>query len=172
MKKHNGMRPLDVVVLLKIIALDHSEWYMKDLAYSLGISQSEISESVHRSVVSGLIHRDKKSINYRALLEFLEFGLRYVFPLQPGYAARGMPTAHSALPLRLKVRTSKLFVWPDASGKLYGRSAKPLHPGVPAACREDERLYRLVALSDAVRSAGSRYFDIAVSELKRLIPLP
>jgi hypothetical protein len=33
------MRPLDLVVLLKIIALDHWEWYMKDLAYSLGISQ-------------------------------------------------------------------------------------------------------------------------------------
>ena len=32
MKKHNGMRPFDVVVLLKIISYQHSDWKIRDLA--------------------------------------------------------------------------------------------------------------------------------------------
>jgi hypothetical protein len=166
------MRPLDLVVLLKIIALDHWEWYMKDLAYSLGISQSEISESLNRSALSGLVHKEKKIVNNKALMEFLEFGLKYVFPVQTGPSSRGMPTAHSALPLSLLVKVSSPYVWPDASGKIYGRSVSPLHPGVPEACREDQRLYRLLALSDAVRVPGARYHETAVKELKRIIPVP
>jgi hypothetical protein len=53
MKKHSGMRPHDIVILLKIAAKDDRDWYMKDLAYELGISASEISESIHRSVIAG-----------------------------------------------------------------------------------------------------------------------
>ena len=48
MKKHNGMRPQDIVVLLKIIALKHDEWNNSDLAQSLKISPSEISEVLNR----------------------------------------------------------------------------------------------------------------------------
>ena len=62
------------------MAIDNKEWYMKDLAYSLGISQSEISESLNRSVISGLISSDKRKLMKMSLLEFLEFGLKYVYP--------------------------------------------------------------------------------------------
>jgi predicted transcriptional regulator len=48
-KKHNGMRPHDVVILLKIIALDNENWMMKDIANTLYISSSEVSESLNRS---------------------------------------------------------------------------------------------------------------------------
>ena len=41
MKKHSGMRSQDIVVLLKIAALREAEWFVKDMAYALGISQSE-----------------------------------------------------------------------------------------------------------------------------------
>jgi hypothetical protein len=37
MKAHNGMRPHDIVVLLKIIALGELPWKNKDLAASLYI---------------------------------------------------------------------------------------------------------------------------------------
>lgn len=39
------MRLHDVAVLLKIAAKEGTDWFMKDLAYELGISASEISES-------------------------------------------------------------------------------------------------------------------------------
>jgi hypothetical protein len=45
MKKHNGMRPQDIVVLLKIIAVKHDDWYYSDLAQSLKISPSEIDQN-------------------------------------------------------------------------------------------------------------------------------
>lgn len=47
MKKHNGIRPHDIAILLKIASKDQQNWYMKDLAYELGISASEISESIN-----------------------------------------------------------------------------------------------------------------------------
>ena len=47
MKEHNGMRPQDIVVLLKIIILDKLEWRIIDLARQLYISQSEVSEALN-----------------------------------------------------------------------------------------------------------------------------
>lgn len=62
MKKHNGMRPHDVIVLVKIALKKDNSWMMKDLANELAISSSEISESLTRSVYAGLLSSDKKKI--------------------------------------------------------------------------------------------------------------
>ena len=62
MKAHKGMRPQDIVVLLKIFSLGEEDWLNKDLSNSLFISQSEISESLNRSLYAGLIGIDKKTI--------------------------------------------------------------------------------------------------------------
>lgn len=42
------MRPHDIVVLLKIAVKGDKSWLMKDLSFELGISASEISESLNR----------------------------------------------------------------------------------------------------------------------------
>jgi len=76
MKKHSGMRPHDIVVLLKIAAKKDAPWLMKDLANELGISRSEISESLHRSSLAGLITKDKQQLMKLSILDFLEHGLR------------------------------------------------------------------------------------------------
>ena len=62
MKQHSGMRPHDIVVLLKIAAMGSQSWYMKDLSQELGISASEVSESINRSFIAGLISADKKQL--------------------------------------------------------------------------------------------------------------
>ena len=95
MKKHNGMRPQDIVVILKIVLKRNNAWQMKDLSYELNISLSEISESIHRSVLAGLMAADKKTVLRQALLEFIKYGLKYVFPVKPGGIVVGLPTAHS-----------------------------------------------------------------------------
>jgi predicted transcriptional regulator len=59
MRKHNGMRPQDIVILLKIISKKDKPWQNKDLAKELIISPSEISESLGRSALAGLF--DSKS---------------------------------------------------------------------------------------------------------------
>ena len=160
------MRPQDIVILLKIASLGKSPWYMKDLAYSLGISQSEISESLNRSAYAGLINTDKRILMKNALMELLEFGLKYIFPQQPGPVVRGLPTAHSAPPLDAVIDSTEIFVWPDPFGESRGQAIEPLHPGVPEASKKDEQLYQLLSLTDAIRVGKAREYQLAVSELK------
>ena len=169
MKKHSGMRPHDSVILMKIASKKNREWFMKDLAYELGISASEISESINRSVFAGLIAPDKKRLMKLALLDFLEHGLRYVYPQQPGAIARGMPTAHSAPPLNKIIDSSEAYVWPYADGEVRGQAIEPLHPNVPVACLRDADFYILIALCDSLRVGKAREKNIAVDELKNRI---
>jgi predicted transcriptional regulator len=167
MKKHNGMRPHDAVVLLKIAAKKGLLWTMKDLAIELKISASEVSESLARSVYAGLLSNDKKTLMKMALIEFLEHGLRYVYPQQPSYLTRGMATAHSANPLSKIIQSNEQVVWPYASGKVRGQAIVPLHRNVPIACTKDNDLYELLALVDGLRIGKARERQLAVEELKK-----
>ncbi len=167
MKAHNGMRPQDIVVLLKIAAKGKEPWLMKDLGGELGISFSEISESLHRSAEAGLLAMDKKRLQKSALMEFLIYGLKYVYPQHPGAMVRGIATAHSAKPLSKVIVSSEPYVWPWAEGKIRGQMIQPLHPMVPAACLKDEKLYELLALVDALRVGRVREQKIAAAELEK-----
>jgi predicted transcriptional regulator len=169
MKAHSGMRPHDIVVLLKIAAKKKESWFMKDLSKELCISASEISESINRSVIAGLISTNKKNLNKLALLDFLEHGFRYVFPQQPGAIVRGIATAHSAPPLSNIIKSQDHFVWPSGTGTLRGQSIQPLFPSVVEAVKEDEILYEYLALMDAIRVGKAREKEIAIRELKKRI---
>ncbi len=169
MKKHNGMRPHDIPVLLKIIGKGKKDWYMKDLALELEISSSEISESLNRSVIAGLISSDKKQIKKLALLDFLKSGLRYVYPQQPGSIVRGMATSHSAPPLNSQIMSEEHYVWPDGKGSLRGQAIEPLHPNIPSACKKDHFFYELMALTDAIRIGKVREQTLAFEILKERI---
>jgi hypothetical protein len=172
MKRHNGMRPLDVVVLLKVVALGQTQWRKKDLAQWLNISASEVSESLNRSAIAGLVDGAHRTVLRRSLLEFVEFGLRYVFPQQPGPLVVGMPTAHSAPVLAsFFAATTDAYVWPDEAGTVRGQTIEPLYTTVPQACRHDTLLYELLALADAVRVGRTREMTLARTLLKdRILP--
>ncbi len=169
MKKHNGMRPHDVAVLLKIAAKGRQAWRMKDLAQELGISASEISESLHRSSLAGLLAGDKRDLRRLALLEFLRSGLRYVFPQQPGALVRGMPTAYSAPPLSQRIAGAEACVWPYAQGQARGQAVEPLHPRAPEAAAQDSAYYELLALADAIRLGKVRERSLAFEILQERI---
>jgi len=166
MKKHNGMRPQDLVILLKIIAKGEENWRMKDIAYELGISNSEVSESLNRSVMAGLIAGDKKRVMKTSLLEFLKYGLKYVYPQRPSAMVRGVATAHSAMPLSDIIQSDEIYVWPYAEGNERGFSIEPLHANVPKAVLEDNQLYELLALVDALRLGTAREQKLAIQELE------
>jgi predicted transcriptional regulator len=169
MKKHRGMRSQDIVVLLKIVALRTREWFVKELAFALDISQSEVSESLNRSQIAGLLSADKKRLMKNNLLDFLEHGLRYVYPAEPGAIQRGMPTAHSASPLNNYISTEESYVWPWAEGEARGQAIEPLHPGVPGACAKDPVLYELLVLVDAIRLGRAREKQQAMEDLRKRI---
>jgi hypothetical protein len=169
MRKHNGMRPQDIAVLLKIIASNDMSWQNKDLSLALALSASEISESLNRSQIGGLIDGKKKKVSRQSLMEFLEHGLRYVFPAVSGTLTRGTPTAHGHPFMSRLFPSDEPYVWPDPKGEARGVAIEPLYEGVTKAIRSDERLYKLLALADVIRVGKVRERKVAIEELKKMI---
>ena len=169
MRKHNGMRPQDVAILLKIVSKNSEKWQLVDIAHSLCISISETSESLNRSRIANLIDFTKKKIHRNNLMEFLEHGVRYVFPQEPGAMVRGIPTAH-AHPFMKKNFISDIdYVWPDTNGKIVGMKIEPFYPKQVEAVKDDETYYKLLSLVDVIRVGKVREVKYAVNELKKII---
>ncbi len=169
MKSHNGMRPQDVVLLLKILTLPGPVWQYRDLAASLYLSISEISESLNRSHIAGLIDESKRKVHRQSLMEFIRYGLHYVFPQVPGTMVTGIPTAHSH-PFYAQLFKSELnYVWPDDNGHLRGLLIQPLYGSVVKAVKQDERLYKLLASIDIIRVGRTRELKVAIEELQKNI---
>jgi hypothetical protein len=185
MRKHNGMRPQDVVIILKLIAqrfdedgskrsIIHAGIFKsnqsKSIANSLLMSGSEVSESLRRSEYAGLIsNRLIKKVNQRAFLDFLIHGIKYVFPTHPEGLVRGIPTAHSALPLKASIISDELFVWKHPEGTVRGQAIEPLFSTVPKIVQDDKNLYELLALVDCIRTGTSRIVNLASKELENRI---
>lgn len=189
------MRPQDILVLLKILSLRKPKngYYLSspeqndfevnfekygsityfqnnNIALALGISPAEVSESLHRSIYSGLIDDGKtKNIHIQSLIEFLKYGIKYVFPVHPGALVRGIPTAHAAPPLNQVIVSDEAFVWASPQGTVRGQAVEPLYHTVPLAVQNDPNLYELVALVDAIRMGSARVYKLAIEELEKRI---
>jgi len=183
------MKSQDIVILLKLISLQQQEcdphvsvssrdnfaddpFSVRSLANALGISKSEINNSLKRSIYSGLAvrsrDRSQPKANIKAVFEFITHGLKYVFPAKPGPLARGIATAFAAPVMSGKLMSAgeSIFVWPEAEGHDHGQSIEPLFKSVPFAVQQDKRLYESLALIDAVRLGNAREVNIAREELK------
>ncbi|MDX2248124.1 MAG: hypothetical protein SF052_15170 [Bacteroidia bacterium] len=161
--------PHDIVILLKIITYGEEPWIQATLATDLFISQSEVSKSLSRSKFAGLLDTSGKKVRRLALMDFLQYGITYVFPQKPGPMVKGVPTAHSAAPLDKVIRSQEPYVWPSAKGKLRGEGIVPLYPSVVDAALRDPALHELLALVDALRVGRAREKEIAIEELKNRI---
>lgn len=160
---------LDIVVLLKLCTYDNESWHQNVVAGELFISQSEVSRSVARLKVARLLYPDGKKVMRLGLIEILEHAVAYFFPQQPGAILRGIPTAHSAAPLNNTIVSEEHYVWPSGTGTVRGQSITPLYPNAIKAIKHDERLYELLALTDALRVGRAREKEIAITELKKRI---
>ena len=166
-----SLKPQDVCVLLKIVALGRAPWSYSQLAYELGMSASEVHAGVKRAMEASLMRLDEGwgFPETAALEELLVHGLRYVFAPARGGLVQGVPTAHAAPPLnRFLILQSEEPppVWPDASGEVRGLEFAPLYKSVPQAARRDARLYELLALVDAIRGGDTQQRIVAVRELR------
>lgn len=161
------MKPQDILVLLKIVALESDDWHQHTIADGLKISQSEVSESLNRTKYSGLIDSSKKRVAKLSLMDFIEYGIKYVFPQRPGPLVKGIPTAHSAVLFRNVIKSDLNYVWPYAKGDLLGQAIAPLYKSVPEAVLQDENLYELLVLVDAIRIGRARERNLAVNILRK-----
>jgi len=170
MKKHNGMRPQDVVILLKMATLQNDNWTFSQIAASLQISESEVYYAMERNKLAGLVNPNKTKINKLALREFLIYGIKYVFPPQTGHSVRGIATAHSALPVNQYINEGgENYVWKYYKGTKRGNFIVPLYEKIPKIVENQPELYELLTIIDTLRIGKKREIEIAINELdKRL----
>ena len=165
-----SLKPQDICVLLKIVALEHAPWSYSQLAYELAMSASEVHAGVKRALEASLMKLDDGwgYADPGPLCEFLVHGLKYVFTPVRGGLTVGMATAHAAPPLigLLAQPEEPPPVWPDPQGEVRGMEFSPLYKSVPQAARRDARLYELLALVDAIRAGNGKVHDTAVRELQ------
>ncbi len=170
MQKHNGMRPQDIVVLLKILTYDKHHWTQTELSKALLISVSEISGALERNRIAGLINQSKRKVNTLALKDFLVSGLKYVFPAQIGAPARGIVTACSASPIKEQLFAGiDNYVWPYYKGTKRGLSVIPLYESIPKFIENDPDLYEYLVIVDTLRTGKAREIEIAIKELDKKI---
>lgn len=164
------LKPQDILVLLKLISVGKKNWSYNILSVSLGMSPSEVHAAVRRSLAAGLAvrHDDTISPNIRNLEEFLIHGLKYVFVPDRGELSRGIPTLYAADPLKGKYSNTDEPppVWPDPTGIVRGMAFSPLYKSAPKAAREDQALYELLVLIDALRGGRARERQAAAAEIK------
>ena len=164
------LKPQDVLVMLKLVALGDRSWSYVSLSVELGMSPSQVHSAVKRSLAAALaVHKNEKiAPNIRNLEEFLVHGLKYVFVPDRGEMSRGMPTSYSAPPLGDLFISSREPppVWPDPEGEVRGMAFSPLYKSAPKAARSDPALYELLVLVDAIRGGRARERDLASQELK------
>ena len=166
------LKPQDVVVLLKLVALGDRGWTFQGLAVELSISQSEVHAAVRRAVAARLMTEAASATGRpvrAALLEFLVHGVKYAFAPERGGLTRGVPTGYAAPPLDKVIAGSSdpPPVWPYAEGKVRGYAFAPLYRTVPEAALRDPALYELLALVDAIRDGRARERSLARQALEK-----
>ena len=165
------LKPQDVVILLKLVAIDKADWLFSTLSVDLFMSPSEVHAGIHRAMAANLavkiINRVTPAI--RSLEEFVTHGIRYVYVPDLGEITRGMPTLHAGPPLSRMIvpSTDPSPVWPDPEGSVRGQSFSPLYKSVPKAARQDLQLYELLVLIDAIRGGRTREREIAIKEISK-----
>ena len=165
------MKPQDILIALKIATFSNQEWAQIQLAETLRISAGEVSNALERLVKASLLSSDKKRINKLALKEFLVHGLKYVFPAKIGTKVRGLPTAHSADPIKEHiVQNDDVFVWSYSYGTKRGYAIEPLYKTAPKIVATEPELYKLLVIIDTLRIGRVREVKIAISELDKILP--
>lgn len=169
------LKPQDVLVVLKLLAMGQRSWSYAWLAVQLGMSPSQLHSAVKRALAAQLAVRKGEAIvpNIRNLEEFLVHGLKYAFVPEQGEMTRGIPTGYAAPPLNKHFVSAgePPPVWPDAKGEVRGSAFSPLYNLAPRAALSDPQLYELLVLVDAIRGGRARERNIAIKELKKRLEL-
>jgi hypothetical protein len=162
------LKPQDIVILIKLVALEGTDWSYSSLGMELLMSPSEVHSGLKRAVAARLMDVRRRRPVRKALEEFLIHGVKYAYPPSRGGHTRGMPTSFAGPPLRSLVLSSDELppVWPDPEGEEQGYEFSPLYKSVPKAAARDHKLYELLVLVDAIRDSRAREREIAVNEIK------
>ena len=159
------LKPQDLAVAFKLVALRDERPPYRDLARQMHLSQFEVHAAAKRLVASRLAREDDKGVwpILKLLQPFVFYGAAYAYPAVRTDMTIGFPTAHGASPLNEQVMFANEFppVWPHPDGDVRGPGMLPLYPNAPLAAKEDQALYQLLALFDALRIGQAREREMA-----------
>lgn len=165
------LKPQDVVIVMKLVAIGKGEWSYSRMAGTLWMSPSEVHAGVKRMIKARLasVQRDRIIPNADNLESFLVHGVPFVFVPELGEVTRGMPTGYAGPALSPFFQSSDELppVWPDPDGEVRGQAFSPLYKSVPQAAREDGKLYDLLTFVDAIRGGRARERQMAHLEIKK-----
>ena len=174
------LKPQDIMIVLKITAMQKREWKYSEAALELSMSPSEVHAGVRRlkkcgllselSVTAGAYEKKMHLPDISALKEFLRYGIRHVFPVQLTEPVRGIPTSTGVSHLFGGMSKDEPYVpvWEFQAGEYHGIGVKPLYASAPQAAVNDFTLYELLALTDALRSDRGYVREFAWN---RMVPL-
>lgn len=150
----------------------NKSYSVREIAESTGISASEVSKGCKRLTAAHLVvSRDGQVFaEIGALFEWLAFGVRYAYPQESVGYGRGIPTSWNCPVLKSEMALpTPAWVWPVAGGDSDGTLIKPIHDSVPFASSQDEGLYRVLSLLEAIRGGKPRELVIARKLLTDII---
>lgn len=162
------------LAFIEIDTYRESLYTVRALEKTTGIGKTQIADSIKRCIDIGLAKKDRKynvpRTNRKSLLEFIIYGIKYVFPVRMGELTRGIATSFSAPVLNEKLFSSGdlIAVWPDETAKNKGLKVIPLFHTVPYAVRQDDSLYAMLALVDAIRLGNPREASLAADLLEKI----
>lgn len=165
------LQPMDFVALLELLGDENQG--VRELARSLALPPSSIHNALRRLDKCGLYNARRKSVRRRAVLEFIEHAAKYIFPIEIGSEAEGIPTSHSAPPLQELIASSSQdrFVWPIKGGGSIGRAVQPIDSRVPSLAQKRPQLHAKLALVDAFRVGRARERNLAKNQLQEMLGL-
>jgi hypothetical protein len=166
------LKPQDIFIALKLVALGKEGWTYVQLANSLHMSASEINAGVKRCIRARLLSPPpKRGKNPQpiimALEEFLVHGIKYAFPPDRGELTGGVPTGHAGPHTMGETWQAEEIppVWPHPKGTVRGYAFSPLYSSAAEAALEDPVLHELLALTDILRDDRSRDKNQAAKSL-------
>lgn len=173
------LQPVDIVVALKLACTAESQAVEPGVAAeSLGITRRRFDDAVSRLARSSLANAESLRPRTHSLMEFLCSGVPYWLPAVVGTVTRGMPAAASGPGIEGLGPTQAAalgdWVWPNAAApydRHVGKALEPIHPIVPTAAANDQRLYELLSLLDTLRVGQVREREAARIGLSRRLGL-
>lgn len=159
------LKPQDLAVALKLIALNGQWLPYAELGEALHLSRFEAHAAVQRLLQAKLLIEleDKPQPMLENLRQFVINGACFAYPPVRIEMTIGMPTAHGVSPMNEKILSSKesIPVWPHPKGKKRGPGLLPLYEKLPLAALKDNIFYELLALFDVVRIGQARERQMA-----------
>lgn len=161
----------DLLVALKLLDYESPTHSYSLLGKSLGLSSSDVQQAITRLTESRLLREGSFSPVRAALVNVLVKGVPYFLPAPSAteQVVRGIATGCCVAPLNCEGQYR--LVWPDPHGDAEGYPIEPLCPEAVTAASKDPKLYRLLALTDLVRSQRSTLKErtLAAQKLEQAI---